>query len=143
MEAGASSPAVPWLCTIDESAQSGLANLDFRVSSTSRTDYVQTYTEIYTVEPTFSNGNVLDITTDSTSYTIPYSGGTSVVVTVTNLANTQVSGLLSYNGEGTGMVIEEWVRLLDNQSVNTFELAPFATIEFILTLTSNLSLIHI
>ena len=138
LEAGASSPAVPWLCTIDESAQSGLANLDFRVSSTSRTDYVQTYTEIYTVEPTFSNGNVLDITTDSTSYTIPYSGGTSVVVTVTNLANTQVTGMLSYNGEGTGMVIEQWVRLLDNQSVNTFELAPFAKIEFMLTLTSNI-----
>ena len=138
LEAGASSPAVPWSCTIDDNAQSGLANLDFRVSSTSRTDYVQTYTEIYTVEPTFTDGNVLDITTDATSYAIPYSGGTSVVVTVTNLANTQVDGRLSYNGEGTGMMIEQWVRLSDNQSVNTFELAPFATIEFILTLTSNI-----
>ena len=138
LEAGASSPAIPWLCTIDDSAQSGLANLDFRVSSTSRTDYVQTYTEIYTVEPTFSNGRVLNITTDFTSYTIPYSGGTSVVVTVTNLANTQVSGTLTHNGEGSGMMLTQWVRLLDNQSVNTFELAPFATTEFALMLSSNI-----
>ena len=35
-------------------------------------------------------------------------------------------------------MIEQWVRLLDNQSVNTFELAPFATVEFMLTLTSNI-----
>ncbi|MDA9571325.1 hypothetical protein N9R71_00905 [Candidatus Poseidoniales archaeon] len=138
LEAGASSPAIPWSCTIDEGAQSGLASLEFRVTSTSRSDYVETYAEIYSVEPTYANGNVLDITTDASTYKIPYSGGTSVVVTVTNLANTHVEGVLSYNGEGTGMLIGQWTRILDDSAVNTFQLAPFASAEFMLTLTSNI-----
>ena len=138
LEAGASSSAIPWSCTIDESAQSGLANLAFRVTSTSRSDYVETFAEIYTVEPTYTNGNVLDITMDETSYKVPYSGGTSVVVTVTNLANTQVKGVLTYNGEGSGMLIGQWSRIIDESAVNTFELAPFASTEFMLTLTSNI-----
>jgi uncharacterized membrane protein len=138
LEAGASSSAIPWSCTIDEGAQSGLASLEFRVTSTSRSDYVETYAEIYSVEPTYANGNVLDITTDASTYKIPYSGGTSVVVTVTNLANTHVEGVLSYNGEGTGMLIGQWTRILDDSAVNTFQLAPFASAEFMLTLTSNI-----
>ena len=113
-------------------------SIGFRVTSTSRSDYVETFAEIYTVEPTYTNGNVLDITMDETSYKVPYSGGTSVVVTVTNLANTQVKGVLTYNGEGSGMLIGQWSRIIDESAVNTFELAPFASTEFMLTLTSNI-----
>jgi hypothetical protein len=59
-------------------------------------------------------------------------------VTVINLANTHVEGVLSYNGEGTGMLIGQWTRILDDSAVNTFQLAPFASAEFMLTLTSNI-----
>jgi hypothetical protein len=122
---------------IDENAQSGLGELNFRVTSSSRSEYVQSYTEIYTVEPSWVEGSVLKITTDQIGYTVPYSGGTTLVVTVENLANTRVSGVLDYNGQGSAMLIGQWSRYIDNESTSSFSLAPFATMDFELTLTSD------
>lgn len=138
LEAGASSPAVPWSCLIDDDAEAGLSQLVFRVTSTSRTEYIQSYSEIYEIEKTYTPGNTLDITTDASTYKVPYSGGTSVVVTINNLANTPATGSLSVIGDGSGMLIEQWTRLSDDVASNQFELAPFATVEYKLMLTSNI-----
>ena len=137
LASGASSAAIPWSCMIDENAQSGLGELKFRVTSSSRSEYVQSYTEIYTVEPSWEEGSVLKITTDQIGYTVPYSGGTTLVVTVENLANTRVSGVLDYNGQGSAMLIGQWSTYIDNESSSSFSLAPFGTMDFELTLTSD------
>ena len=137
LAAGSSSPAVSWSCVLDENAQSGLGELKFRVTSSARSEYVQTYTEIYTVEPSWDSASVLMLTTDKVDYKVPYSGGTTLVVTVENLANTQVSGVLDHGGEGSAMLIAQWTRYLDNESTSSFVLAPFATADFELTLTSD------
>ncbi|MFB1005151.1 MAG: hypothetical protein QMC59_01565 [Candidatus Poseidoniaceae archaeon] len=137
LEAGASSSAVAWSCLINEDAQSGLGELKFRVTSSARSEYVQSYTEIYTVEPSWDADNILAITTNAQSYGVPYSGGTTIVVTVTNLANTQVSGVVDYGGDGSAMLIAQWSRYIDNESTTSFVLAPFATVEYELTLTSD------
>ena len=137
LEAGASSSAIPWSCVIEDTAQSGLGELLFRVTSSARSEYVATYTEIYSVEPSWDASNVLQVTTDLPSYAVPYSGGTTLVVTVENLANTQVSGSLDFAGEGSAMLLGEWSRYVDNATTSAFVLAPFASVDFELTLTSN------
>jgi hypothetical protein len=137
LEAGASSTAVAWSCVLPVDAQAGLGELVFRVTSSARSEFVTTFAEIYTVEPSWDANNVIQITTSSNEYAVLYSGGTTIVVTVENLANTQVSGVLDHAGDGSAMFIEQWTRYLDNASTSNFVLAPYASADFELKLTSN------
>ncbi len=61
------------------------------------------------------------------------------MVSVTNLANAQVTGLLSLDGMGVGLFDPDWVRYSDNTSTNEFTLTPGSTVEYSLTLMSLVS----
>ena len=61
------------------------------------------------------------------------------MVTVKNLANAQVTGLLSIEGYGDGLLAAEWLRFSDNTSSNALTLSPGSSAEYSLTLTSLVS----
>ena len=136
---GQSSDAIPWSCTIPSDSEAGLKELVFRVTSSSRPTYSITSSEIYTVEPVWGSSGVLDISLDKPSLTVPSSGGSTVMVTVTNLANAQVSGTLSVEGIGDGLMAIEWVRLSDNTTTNEILLTPGSSTQYALSLTSLVS----
>ena len=137
--AGQSSDAIPWSCTIPSDSEAGLKELVFRVTSSSRPTYSITSSEIYTVEPVWGSSGVLDISFDKPSLTVPSSGGSTVMVTVTNLANAQVTGTLSVEGIGDGLMAIEWVRLSDNTTTNEILLTSGSSAQYALSLTSLVS----
>ena len=139
LEAGESSSALPWSCLLPSDAVAGLSELKFRVTSSSRTSFSATSSEIYTVEPVWGSSGVLEVSFAQSSLTIPSSGGSTVMVSVTNLANAQVTGLLSLEGIGDGLLATEWLRYSDNTSSNEFTLTPGSTVEYSLTLMSLVS----
>ena len=139
LEAGESSSALPWSCVLADDAEAGLSELKFRVTSSSRTSFSASSSEIYTIEPVWGSSGVLEITFSEPSLTLPSSGGSTVMVSVKNLANAQVSGLLSIEGIGDGLFATEWLRLSDNTSSNEYTLTPGSSIEYSLTLTSLVS----
>ena len=139
LAAGESSSALPWSCTLADDAEAGLAELKFRVTSSSRTSFSATSSEIYTIEPVWGSSGVLTITFSETSLSLPSSGGSTIMMAVTNLANAQVTGVLTIEGFGDGLLATEWLRLSDNLSTSEFTLTPGSSIEYSLTLTSLVS----
>ena len=139
LEAGESSSAIPWSCVLADDAEAGLSELKFRVTSSSRTSFSTSSSEIYTIEPVWGSSGVLDITFSEPSLSLPSSGGSTVMVTVKNLANAQVTGLLSIEGFGDGLLATEWLRLSDNTSSNQLTLSAGSSSEYSLTLTSLVS----
>ena len=137
--AGESSTALPWSCILPEDAEAGLKELRFRVTSSSRTSFSDSSVEIYTVEPVWGDSGVLQLAFDEASLSVPSSGGSSMVLTVTNLANAQVTGTLSLDGIGDGLMVSEWTRLSDNSTTNQMTLSPGSSMQFTLSLTSLVS----
>jgi hypothetical protein len=109
------------------------------VTSSSRTSFSASSSEIYTIEPIWGSSGVLEITFAEPSLSIPSSGGSTVMVSVKNLANAQVTGLLSIEGFGDGLLAIEWLRLSDNTSSNEYTLSPGSSVQYSLTLTSLVS----
>ena len=134
--AGESSSALPWSCTLADDAEAGLKELRFRVTSSSRTSFSDSSVEIYTVEPVWGDSGVLQLTFAENSLSIPASGGSSTVLTVTNLANAMVTGTLSLEGVGDGLLVSEWTRLSDNSSSNQITLSAGSSMQYTLSLTS-------
>ena len=139
LEAGEPSAAIPWSCTLPSDAEAGYSELKFRVTSSSRTSFSASSSEIYTVEPVWEDSGVLQVSFAESSLSLPSSGGSTVMVSVTNLANAQVTGLLSLDGMGVGLFDPDWVRYSDNTSTNEFTLTPGSTVEYSLTLMSLVS----
>ena len=139
LEAGESSSALPWSCLLPSDAEAGLSELQFRVTSSSRSSFSASSSEIYTVEPVWGSSGVLQVSFAQSSLTLPSSGGSTVMVSVTNLANAQVTGLLTLEGIGDGLLATEWLRYSDNTSTNEFTLTPGSTVEYSLTLMSLVS----
>ena len=139
LDAGESSSALPWSCLLADDAEAGLSELKFRVTSSTRTSFSATSSEIYTIEPVWGSSGVLEITFSEPSLSLPSSGGSSVMVTVTNLANARVTGHLGIEGFGDGLLATEWLRFSDNTSSNELTLTPGSSVEFSLTLTSLVS----
>jgi uncharacterized membrane protein len=136
---GQSSPSIPWSCTLPADADAGLKELKFRATSSARPSFSTLSSEIYTVEPVWGSSGVIEITFDENELSIPSSGGSSVMVSVSNLANAQVTGSLNIEGVGDGLVALEWIRLLDNTSTNLFTLTPGSSIQYKLSLNSLVS----
>ena len=141
LDAGASSSAIPWSCVLQDNAEAGLEELRFRVTSSSRSSFSVESVEIYTVEPVWGDSGVVELGYSVSTLTLPSSGSSTVVVTLTNLANARVTGNLSIEGQGVGIGLTstEWVRLSDNQPTGEFILTPGSSLEFSLTLTSLVS----
>ena len=136
---GQSSSSIPWSCVLPDDADAGLKELKFRVTSSSRPSFSATSSEIYTIEPIWGMSGVIEIVFSESELSIPSSGGSSVMLTITNLANAQVTGSLSLEGVGDGLVAHEWVRLLDNVSTNEFTLTAGSSMQYNLGLNSLVS----
>ena len=133
---GASSSPIEWNCEVPETAPAGSNGLTFRVTSAARNSVVMDQSTTYTVLPAWSNDKAIDISTDSIRTTMPFEGGSSMVIRLTNEANAEAVGSIEIFGEGAGNFDAEWTRLSDSTSTNEFTLEQGASVEFKLTLTS-------
>tara|TARA_B110001452_G_scaffold267293_1_gene276618 strand:+ start:186 stop:917 length:732 start_codon:yes stop_codon:yes gene_type:complete len=91
---------------------------------------------MYTIEPVWKSSGILEITFSESSLSLPSSGGSTVMISVENIANAQVTARLTIEGVGDGLLATDWLRLSDNTSTNEMTLNPGSSIEFSLTLTS-------
>ena len=94
-----SSSPIPWSCTIPSDETAGVKVLEFRLTSASRSDMVITFSESYTVEPSWS-GEVISFAFDQNDLVFDESVDQHTVsVTICNEANTFVEGNLELIGK--------------------------------------------
>ena len=94
-----SSSPIPWSCTIPTDETAGVKVLEFRLTSASRSDMVITFSESYTVEPSWS-GEVISFTFDQNDLVFDESVDQHTIsVTICNEANTFVEGNLELIGK--------------------------------------------
>ena len=94
-----SSSPIPWSCTIPTDETAGVKVLEFRLTSASRSDMVITFSESYTVEPSWS-GEVISFTLDENDLVFDESVDQHTIsVTICNEANTFVEGNLELIGK--------------------------------------------
>ena len=130
LDAGASSQAITWACVIPENAIAGNSYFNFRVTSSARTTFLEEVAEVYTVEPVWNNDGVIFITIGNKELTVPNSGGSSMIITLKNQANSDVSGNLSAIGMGDGLFSIEWQRMSDQVFTSEYNLGPGQSADF-------------
>jgi hypothetical protein len=130
LDAGASSQAISWSCIIPENAAAGISSFDFRVTSSARTTFVESVAEVYTVEPIWSDQGAIFIAIGNDELTVPNTGGSSMILTLSNQANSVVSGNLSVVGMGDGLFSIEWQRLSDQVMTSEYMLGPGQSVDF-------------
>ena len=130
LDAGASSQAISWSCIIPENAAAGISTFDFRVTSSARTTFVEEIVEVYTVEPVWSDQGAIFIAIGNDELTVPNAGGSSMILTLSNQANSVASGNLSVVGMGDGLFSIEWQRLSDQVMTSEYTLGPGQSVDF-------------
>jgi hypothetical protein len=115
---------------IPENAAAGIAVFNFRVTSSARTTFVETVAEVYTVEPIWSDQGAIFIAIGSDELTVPNTGGSSMILTLSNQANSVVNGNLSVVGMGDGLFSIEWQRLSDQVMTSEYILGPGQSVDF-------------
>lgn len=132
---GASSPPLPWVCDVSEDALAGTNAFSIRVVSSARSDYVYSEVATYNVEATWDSASVVSISVDTSSLDIPYMGGSSTTVTVTNLANIDINGRLTLLGVGDGVFDVQWNNTA-GEKTDLFTLSPGASEIFVVRLNA-------
>jgi hypothetical protein len=132
---GASSSPLPWTCDVSEDALAGTNAFSIRVVSSARSDYVYSEVATYNVEATWDSASVVSISVDAISLDIPYMGGSSTTVTVTNLANIEITGRLTLLGVGDGVFDVQWNNTAGEET-ELFTLSPGASEIFVVRLNS-------
>ena len=132
---GASSSPLPWTCDVSEDALAGTNAFSIRVVSSARSDYVYSEVATYNVEATWDSASVVSISVDAISLDIPYMGGSSTTVTVTNLANIEITGRLALLGVGDGVFDVQWNNTAGEET-DLFTLSPGASEIFVVRLNS-------
>ena len=135
LEAGASSAAIPWSCDIGGDEIAGLKELPFRVTSQARSTAIYEESEIFTVEEVWDD-QLVALVVGGTPVSMPSSGGSSMTVTLTNLANADITGSLSTLGAGEGLFVIEWKRLSDNENTTDYSLGPGQSVDFAIKFNS-------
>jgi hypothetical protein len=107
----------------------------FRSVSSARSDAIENEVVVYTIDATWDSSSVVAISIDATDLTIPYLGGSSTTVTVTNLANIGISGILTLVGVGDG-VFDIRLNNTLGEVTDSFSLEPGASEIFIVRLSS-------
>jgi uncharacterized membrane protein len=130
LDAGASSQAITWACVIPDNAAAGTSYFKFRVTSSARTTFLEEVAEVYTVEPVWGSDGVIFIAIGNSELTVPNSGGSSMILTLSNLANSDVTGNLSVIGMGDGLFSIEWQRLSDLVNTSEYSLGPGQSADF-------------
>ena len=130
LQPGASSSELPWNCDIPTNALAGTNAFSFRSVSSARSDAIENEVVVYTVDATWDSSSVAAISIGDEDLTIPYLGGSSTTVTITNLANIAVSGKLTMVGVGDGVLDIQWNNSL-GEVTDAFALEPGASEIFV------------
>ena len=130
LEPGQTSDELPWSCEIPSDALAGTNAFSFRSSSNARSNAVQSEVVIYTIDATWDANSVVSISVDSNEISIPYLGGSSTTVTVSNLANIGISGRLALVGVGDG-VFNTRINNTLGENTDAFTLEPGASEIFV------------
>ena len=132
---GASSSPLAWTCDVADDALAGTNAFSIRVVSSARSDYVYSEVATYNVEASWNTASVVSITVDTTSLDVPYMGGSSAAVTVTNLANIEITGRLTLVGVGDGVFDVQWNNTA-GEKTDLFTLSPGASEIFVVRLNA-------
>ena len=111
-------------------ALAGTNAFSFRSVSSARSEAIEKEVVVYTVDATWDSSSVAAISIGDEDLTIPYLGGSSTTVTITNLANIAVSGKLTMVGVGDGVLDIQWNNSL-GEVTDAFALEPGASEIFV------------
>ena len=135
LQPGASSLELPWSCEVPDDALAGTNAFSFRAVSSARSDALHNEVVVYTIEATWDASSVVAISIDDRTLSIPYLGGSSTTITVTNLANIGISGKLTLIGVGDGVFDIRWNNTLV-EVTDAFTLEPGASEIFVVRFNS-------
>ena len=135
LQPGASSLELPWSCEVPDDALAGTNAFSFRAVSSARSDALQNEVVVYTIDATWDASSVVAISIDDRTLSIPYLGGSSTTITVTNLANIGISGKLTMIGVGDGVFDIRWNNTL-GEVTDAFTLEPGASEIFVVRFNS-------
>ena len=105
-------------------------------NGSARSNYVLEEIETYTVEPDWEGNNIAEISFADESLTMASSGGSSTTVTITNLANSPISGDIYLLGSDVALFD---VPFLHRKIITTYTLSNGQTAEFRVLLISRIS----
>ena len=134
---GLSSDALGWSCVVSNDATAGQKAVLFRAVSAVRSNVAVEQAVLYTVEADWPGSALVALSFDDVKASLGVDSATSVVLTIENMANTEVTGSLNVLGEDTGLLLIEWLRMSDQTTTNQYTLSPGSSMEFKLTMTSN------
>ncbi|MGB2267563.1 MAG: hypothetical protein ACPH5T_02495 [Candidatus Poseidoniaceae archaeon] len=135
LQPGASSLELPWSCEVPDDALAGTNAFSFRAVSSARSDALQNEVVVYTIDATWDASSVVAISIDDRTLSIPYLGGSSTTITVTNLANIGITGKLTMIGVGDGVFDIRWNNTL-GEVTDAFTLEPGASEIFVVRFNS-------
>ena len=139
LSSGISSQPYSWSCEVDVDADAGPSSLTFRVTSSARSNFFLEQVETYTVEPDWEGNNIAAITFDDEFLSMASSGGSSTTVTVTNLANAEISGDLYVHGSDEALFDITITPVSSNETSTEFTLVNGQSAEFKVLLISRIS----
>ena len=130
-----SSSPIPWSCIIPEDENAGNKVLTFRLTSASRSDMMVTFSEAYTVEPTWDK-EVISFTFDQDELSFDKSNDQQTIsLTVCNEANTYVEGSLDLTGKNEPQMDAVFFRAGETGINSTYALSSKGCQDFRLMLT--------
>ena len=136
---GLSSDALPWVCIVANDAPAGMKTVEFRAVSSMRSNIVIEQSVGYQVEPYWPDNSLVAVLLDEGKVSLGIDSSTSTIVTLQNMGNVEVTGQLDTMGTDTGLLRIEWMRVSDGELTNEYTLTPGSSIDFKLTLTSNVA----
>ena len=134
---GLSSDPLGWSCVVSNDAAAGQKAIVFRAVSAVRTNVAIEQAIFYTVEADWPGSALVALSFDEAKASLGVDSSTSVVLTIENMANTEVTGSLSILGQDEGLLLVNWVRMSDQAATNQYTLTPGSSMEFKMTMTSN------
>ena len=130
-----SSSPIPWSCTIPEGENAGRKALTFRLTSAARSDMMVTFSESYTVEPSW-DGEVITFEFDRNDLKFDKNNEQQTVsLTICNQANTFVTGKLDTVGKNEAPMNVAFFRTGETGLNNTYSLASNGCQDFRVLLT--------
>ena len=130
LQPGESTFQLPYVCNVPEDALAGTNAFSFRAVSTARSDAIHNEAVVYTIDATWDANSVASISLADSELSIPYLGGSSTTITITNLANIGISGKITTVGVGDGVFNIKFNNSL-GEVTDSFTLAPGASEIFV------------
>ncbi|MGB1233851.1 MAG: hypothetical protein ACPHF0_06770, partial [Poseidonia sp.] len=135
--AGLTSEPLGWSCVVANDAAAGQRGVSFRAVSAVRSNVAVQQVALYTVEVDWPGDSLVALSVSEGQVSLGVDSSTSVILTVSNLGNAEVSGTLDAYGRNTGLVLLEWQRMNDEVVTSDFSLTSGSSVDFLLTITSN------